>query len=86
VPDRPGSAVALLERDRRGGDLLAPLLGEPLVERGDVPGLLEAMSPKQREAYEAAQAAAAAEAEVEEAGEIDDDEPPDLTDAKVYLA
>lgn len=53
----------------------------------DVPGLLDAMSPRQRESYESAKAAeAAATEEVEEAVEIDHAEPPDLTDAKTYIA
>lgn len=52
----------------------------------DVPGLLDAMTPRQREAWEAARAAD--KAEVEEGAEIchDHGESLDLTDAKVYLA
>lgn len=50
----------------------------------DVPGLLAAMSPRQREAYEAARAAEAGEAVVTE---IDHDEPLELDpDTRVYLA
>lgn len=51
----------------------------------DVPGLLDAMTPKQREAYEAARAAEAGEAEV--VAEIDADDPPEPDpDIKVYVA